>query len=74
VIRKLAIEWVINWAIAWISRWLDQNQPTARIQKGEKPAPIVKPKPTMRPIQPAPKYPVDTRPGHWNRQTGGWNP
>jgi hypothetical protein len=74
MIQKWVIEWVINWAIAWISRWLDQNQPTARIQRGEKPAPIVKPRPTMQPTHRVPKYPVDTRPGHWNWQTGSFNP
>jgi hypothetical protein len=76
MIKKLVIEWAINWALAWLARWLDQNQPTARIQTRERPAPILKPKGPGKPPGPrrAPKYPVDTRPGRWNRQTGSFNP
>jgi hypothetical protein len=70
VIKGIVIDWLINWAIAWVTRWLDQNQPTSRIQKNERPQPIVKPKPG----DPRKYAPVDTRPGHWNRETGSWNP
>jgi hypothetical protein len=70
VIKGIVIDWLINWAIAWVTRWLDQNQPTSRIQKNERPQPIVKPKPGG----PRKYAPVDTRPGHWNRETGSWNP
>jgi hypothetical protein len=67
VIKGLVIDWLINWVIAWVARWLDQNQPTARIQKREPPAPIIKPKTGHK------LAPVDTRPGHWNRETGTFN-
>jgi hypothetical protein len=62
VIEKLIVGWLINSVIAWLKRWLDQNQPTSRIQKHEKPQPIIKPKRV-------PKYPgnpaIDPDTGTW---------
>ena len=74
MIQKLIIGWLINQVIAWITRWLDGNQPTSRIQQHEKPQPIVKPKAGPQPKGGPHKLPpVDTRPGHFNRETGTFN-
>ncbi len=69
MIQKWILDYLINQVVAYILRWLDSNQPTQAVHD-PKPSPIIKSKPKLKG-----KYaPPDLTPGHWNKETGSYNP
>jgi hypothetical protein len=73
MIQGIVLKLVIQWAFNWLAGWLESQATHERIVVAD---------PKAMPKMAAPHsvvvrhkvVPVDTRPGHFNRQTGTWNP
>lgn len=80
MIGKLIAGWVVDWLLKAAAAWLTSKlngRSAAPIEQLPDGHPDAAPSPSKpRPTGPVkqPKYPVDTRPGRFNRETGRFNP